>query len=173
MKNINFVNKPNKEISNWLRISLLLLIITIFAISIITIRQLLKLSAIKQEISQYTYKKENLHMMLQKKEALLKQQKKLKDQYDAINKFKTSPKKKLALLEDIYNLIPAHAKLKSIVITKKDIDLQIACSDEKIANWLVQQIAELPLIKNLTLASISKDNTGGLIFNMQGQINKL
>jgi len=175
MKDINFINnqKPNKEILNWIKVSLLLIVITICTMSIITVKQLLKISAIKQEIREYTYKKENLNDALKKKNNLKKQQKKLKKQYDAINKLKSTPKKSFALLENIYKVIPQNTTLKSISITKKNINLQVSCPDEKIANWLAKQISDFPQIKNLKLASITKSNNNGFIFDIKGKINKL
>jgi len=173
MKDINFINNKtaNKDITHWLRISALLIITTISSMTFITIRQLLKIRIMKDEIREYCAETESLNKVIEKKKNLEKEQTILKKQYNTISKIKSVPKKEFELLEKIEKLTSKNMSLKSIAITKNNIDLQVACSDERMANWLIQQISEFPLIKNLKLTSINTRNKI-LVFDIKGEITK-
>ena len=175
MDDTNFIkNSQNmqEEISTWLKISILLMFITMFTLTFITIRQWLKIKIINREMCQKSIKIKNLDRIVKKKNTLTKQKKTLDTQSEVIHKLKGKPKYKIALITQIFKLLPPKTKIKTVSIKKTNLDLSIQCPNEKIANWIVQKISNLPDIKTLKLASIQKKTTQ-FIYNIKGTLGDI
>ncbi|MFC1842861.1 PilN domain-containing protein [Candidatus Dependentiae bacterium] len=173
MEKINFIDteklKKYQDMLQWLRLSAMLIGITITILSFISITQTRKLSNIKKVIKDQ--KKEIIHLdkVLKEKAKLKKQKKLLQNKLAHINKLKTSPKKEFDILLNIHKLFPKGANLQLISVNKNEITISAESTSDKLATKLSQKIAKLPYVKSAKLASMQKNNNK-FMFQIKGKI---
>ena len=174
MKDVNFVNntkKQNPEIARWIRTSAILFASTLFLITVITIRQLFKINLIKQDITSHIHKNKELNKILEKKRKLVEAKAKLAKQLKTIGALQETPKKRLALVTNIYQSLPENIKLESISIKNSNLGISIICPDDQIASVFIKKISTFPQIRKIKITSIkSKNNL--LSFNITGKLEK-
>jgi len=175
MNDINFVKRsPNtvyQETATWLKISIVLLFMLVFSLTFITIRQWLKIKASHREICQRSIETKSLDKTVKEKRTLTNQKKMLNKQFTKLHKLRKKPKQKPQLLTQIFKLLPQKTKIKTISIKKTDLDLSMQSPNEKIANWIVQHIQNLPDVKRVKLASIQK-KTAQFLYTIKGTLHK-
>ena len=177
MNDINFTDNLTKEklqIKQWLTISSVAVLVTIFLLMMITTKQLLQINAIKKKIRRHIHKNTELNTILTKKRTLLKEKTKLATQFKTITNLKATPKKRLALLTNIYNALPSTLQLALISLKKDNLGISVLCDNEQEASLFIQKIIDFPSIRTAKITSIQNNNNNNkLIFTIKGLTEKI
>jgi len=174
MKDINFANgltKKEIEVARWMKTSTIIVAITILILTIITIRQLLKINLIKQEVKEHIHKNKELNQVLEKKRKLIKEKIKLTQQYKKIQGLQETPKKKIGLLTDIYKALPKQTKIESITLKKTKLAISMVGANDLAAATFIQKISAFPQVREIKIASIRKKQNQ-LVFTLTGILEK-
>lgn len=175
MEDINFADikiKQNKEFSLWIKLSIIAIACTIFVLTIITIKEIRQINIIKKDIQKHIHTNKELNAILTEKRNLIEEKTKLTKQLNMIHALKEIPKKKLALLTNIYTMLPQNISIESIAIKKTNLDITIICNDNQTVDIFIQTISDFPQIRKIKIVSI-KNKNNQLIFTLKGKIEKI
>lgn len=164
MKHSNFINPAsNKQIFSlvvWRASSLLLLIASILALSIVTVQKYVHLKSLRKEIKQRSIRVAMFDSVMKQKQDLKQKDDFLNNQLTFINTTRQNTHNYATLLQNVRKTLKKWAHLESLSLDTKKIGLCVDCTQTSHAMGIVTALAQLPSLGQLQMRSLQPKQQG-------------
>jgi type II secretory pathway component PulL len=163
MKPINFVStlsvSEQQRIRHWKIISFALMILLILIMTLITVHQLFHLYRLQQDASSLASIEEVYTPNHHQSQKLTTVRADLNKKIETINRFSNPHATPSTLIPLITHACPMAQHLKTVNISKKNVEMAVVCHDEQQLDTILNKLSDSKKIKHLCVVSLHHEPT--------------